>query len=86
MVESVQSHDDATVLMADAILLPKGLTYDQALIVKGETITAIEPIKSVSATYPQAKRVDLPGQVIMPGFVNAHQHGSGLTSISAWQS
>src|SRR4029077_729019 len=33
------------------------------------------------ATYPQAKRVDLPGQVIMPGFVNAHQHGSGLTSI-----
>src|SRR5215468_11049951 len=73
--------NDVTVLTADAILLPQGLAVDHALVVAGEVIAAIEPVKMIDGAYPQSKRIDFSGHVIMPGFVNAHQHGSGLTSI-----
>jgi cytosine/adenosine deaminase-related metal-dependent hydrolase len=45
-----------------------------AVLVEGERIAALGPIGRLSAAHPGAVRVDLPGCVLAPGFVNLHAH------------
>lgn len=47
---------------------------DHAVLVRDGRISAILPTGVALERYPRAARVDLPGQVLMPGLVNAHAH------------
>ncbi|MBU8546625.1 MULTISPECIES: amidohydrolase family protein [Roseomonadaceae] len=50
------------------------------LVAEGR-ITAIGPLDDLAVMAPGAERLHLEGCVLMPGLVNAHQHGRGLTQI-----
>jgi cytosine/adenosine deaminase-related metal-dependent hydrolase len=45
-----------------------------AVLVEGERIAAVGPAGQLAAAHPGASRVDLPGCVLAPGFVNLHSH------------
>ncbi|MEJ1156668.1 amidohydrolase family protein [Prosthecomicrobium sp. N25] len=49
----------------------------EAVLVDGRDIVAVGP---ESELPPGAERIRLPGQLLMPGFVNAHQHGRGISN------
>jgi 5-methylthioadenosine/S-adenosylhomocysteine deaminase len=65
---------DLVVTMDDALTV---LT-DAAVLVIGDTITAVGPAAELAAAHPDADRVDLPGRLLMPGLVNAHHHSGML--------
>ena len=45
-----------------------------AVLVEGERIAAVGDAARLAAAHPGASRVDLPGCVLAPGFVNLHSH------------
>ena len=47
---------------------------DGAVVIDGEVIREVGDCASMKAKYPDAEWVDAHGQVIMPGFINAHTH------------
>ena len=47
-----------------------------ALIMHGETISAIIPKEKLDQAFPEAEKIDLPGRVLMPGLINAHAHSA----------
>jgi 5-methylthioadenosine/S-adenosylhomocysteine deaminase len=51
---------------------------DYALVIEGDRIKSLLPYAELMANdeYQQAEIIDLPGQVLMPGLVNAHTHAS----------
>jgi 5-methylthioadenosine/S-adenosylhomocysteine deaminase len=50
-----------------------------SVLVEGERIAAVGPDAQL---VPQAAGVvDLPGTLLMPGLVNAHQHGRGISQV-----
>ncbi len=49
--------------------------------VSGARIAAVGPLDEVRRAAPGAERMALAGQVLMPGLVNAHQHGRGITAL-----
>lgn len=65
-------HERATLLVPDAVLTTKGLERDRAVLVDGGEIAALGPAAEFAA-WPGA-RIDLAGQMLMPGFVDAHHH------------
>lgn len=75
---------DASLLVPEAVLTggpSPELMAGAAVLVRGSTIAAVGPEAQLAAAAPQAERIALPGQLVMPGLVNAHQHGRGLTQI-----
>ncbi|MEM8854482.1 MAG: amidohydrolase family protein [Pseudomonadota bacterium] len=51
------------------------------MAVDGPLVAAVGPHESVSARYREAERLRLDGTVLLPGLINAHQHGRGLSQI-----
>jgi cytosine/adenosine deaminase-related metal-dependent hydrolase len=45
-----------------------------AVLVEGDRIAAVGDAGQLAATHPDASRIDLPGCVLAPGFVNLHSH------------
>jgi cytosine/adenosine deaminase-related metal-dependent hydrolase len=45
-----------------------------AVLADGDTIRAVDEESVLRAAYPDAEYVDAHGQLIMPGFINAHTH------------
>lgn len=77
MVESV-------ILVPDFVLpgpAQTTLVRDTAVLVEGHTITAIGALADIEASKPDAKRIELLDCLLMPGLVNAHQHGRGLSQL-----
>jgi 5-methylthioadenosine/S-adenosylhomocysteine deaminase len=54
---------------------------DTAVLVAANKIVGIGPAGDLLRCEPSARRIDLPRSMLMPGFVNAHQHGRGLSQI-----
>lgn len=54
---------------------------DGAILVDGERIATIGPGDELRARYPDVAMIGGPGHVVLPGFIDAHQHGRGLTSM-----
>jgi len=52
-----------------------------AVGVDGGRIWAIDSVSELQAQRPDAELLTLPGTLLMAGFVNAHQHGRGLSQI-----
>ncbi|MET8982895.1 N-acetylglucosamine-6-phosphate deacetylase [Streptomyces sp. NPDC004539] len=64
---------ESTILTGARVVLPSG-TAVRDLAVHGERITAAPP--------PNARRIDLTGHHLVPGFVDLHNHGGGGASFS----
>ena len=53
----------------------------QSVLVQGTKIVAYGARIELEAANPAASRVELADSILMPGFVNSHQHGRGLSQI-----
>jgi 5-methylthioadenosine/S-adenosylhomocysteine deaminase len=62
---------DAAVVTVDA---NGTIHHGGALAVEGDRIAAVGATADLTARYPRAERVPLPGRAIFPGFANAHTH------------
>src|SRR6266481_80881 len=73
-----------TILVPEAIL-PRAdsasLRVGVAIAVENSRIAAIDRPEQLRLRWPAGTMLDLPGCLIMPGLVNAHQHGRGLSQI-----
>ncbi|GAB2746227.1 amidohydrolase [Salinifilum aidingensis] len=64
---------DPLLLAPELVLLPDGPTREQAVLVAGGEFRDIGPAQRLSARHG-TEPVHLPGQLLMPGFVDAHHH------------
>ena len=71
--------------MSQTLLLPRWLLTMKAgedtlenhcLLIDGERIAAVGPHAELIAKYPQAERVELPEQIVIPGLINGHAHSA----------
>ena len=71
--------------MSQTLLLPRWLLTmkpgedtleHHALLIDGERIAAIGPRDELIAQHPQAARVELPEQILIPGLINGHAHSA----------
>lgn len=51
------------------------------LLILNGTVAEIADAAHLRARVGDAETIELPGQVVMAGFVNAHQHGRGITQF-----
>ncbi|WP_406865124.1 amidohydrolase family protein [Streptomyces sp. HUAS MG47] len=61
-------------LTPDAVLLPEGPADGFAVVVADGTFQAVGPAAELRRTHPHLHAVELPGHLLMPGFVDAHHH------------
>ncbi len=54
---------------------------DAAVVVDGSTIEAAGPYTELRAQHPEAEEIGGPGHLLIPGLVNGHSHGRGLTDF-----
>jgi 5-methylthioadenosine/S-adenosylhomocysteine deaminase len=59
----------------------EGIIQGGAVFVSGKRIIEVGRYQDLKTQYPTATVVGSPRFWVMPGFVNAHQHGKGLTSF-----
>ncbi len=68
----------ADLILTNAIVLTmdeKFAHYEPgAVVVNGDSITAVGPDAEIRAAYSAKETLDCGGKVLMPGFVNAHTH------------
>jgi 5-methylthioadenosine/S-adenosylhomocysteine deaminase len=71
--------------MTTTLLLPRWLLTmkpgepvleGHGVLIDGERIAAVGPREALLAQYPQAARVELPEQILIPGLINAHAHSA----------
>ncbi|MFE5026273.1 amidohydrolase family protein [Streptomyces sp. NPDC056656] len=61
-------------LVPDAVLLPEGPADGWAVTIDDGRFEAVGPADELERAHPQLPAVRLPGQLLMPGFVDAHHH------------
>lgn len=71
--------------MAATVLLPRWLVpvrprlqvlEQMAVVIESETITAILPRQQAVEDYQDARHIELPEHVLLPGFINTHTHSA----------
>jgi 5-methylthioadenosine/S-adenosylhomocysteine deaminase len=71
----------AAYLIADPDLLENAVIRDGALVMKEDVVVAIGPWQDLEEKYRGLELLDIPYQsLVMPGLVNAHHHGRGLST------
>ena len=69
-------------LVTDPTGLPEsGLVEDAALLVEGSRIAGIGEWRALRQRFPDAETFGSARHLVLPGFVNAHHHGRGLSSV-----
>ena len=69
-------------LVTDPTGLPEsGLVEDAALLVEGSRIAEIGEWRALRQRFPDAETFGSAHHLVLPGFVNAHHHGRGLSSV-----
>lgn len=69
-------------VVTDASKLPRGgLLENGAVAVESDRIAAVGPYEELKGRYPQAEEIGSERHVVIPGLVNTHHHGWGLTSL-----
>ncbi len=58
---------------------------DGALYAEAGRVVAIGPRAALEARWPAARRLGGAAQLVLPGFVNAHAHGRGLSTFQMGQ-
>ncbi|WP_418960137.1 amidohydrolase family protein [Streptomyces tritici] len=61
-------------LVPDAVLLPEGPADGFAVVVADGAFLAVGPAEELRRAHPHLDGVELPGHLLMPGFVDAHHH------------
>jgi 5-methylthioadenosine/S-adenosylhomocysteine deaminase len=69
-----------TVLLLPRLLVPvrpRLQVFEQmAVVIEGETISAVMPRSEAFEKYQDAARIELPEHVLVPGFINMHTHAA----------
>ena len=69
-------------VVTDPSTLPgSGLVADAALLVQGSEIAEIGEWRALRERFPDAETFGSERHLVLPGFVNAHHHGRGLSSV-----
>ena len=69
-------------VVADAATVSSGgLIEEGAVAVEGDSVAAVGRYDDLKARYPDAEEIGGEGHVVIPGLVNTHHHGWGLTSF-----
>ncbi|MFQ5873879.1 MAG: amidohydrolase family protein [Dehalococcoidia bacterium] len=71
----------ADYVVQDAAAGPAGVLRTGALYIEGGRIAAVGPQDQLRAMYPQASVLGGRGRLAIPGLVNAHSHGRGLSTL-----
>lgn len=77
------NESDELLLRPEVVLTPEGPQYNFGVVVKDQKFLAVGPAEKLTADHLLAKAIDLPGRLLMPGFIDTHQHlaqafGKGL--------
>jgi 5-methylthioadenosine/S-adenosylhomocysteine deaminase len=56
------------------LMLPDGPAAGHAVVISSGTFTAIGPRDNIAAQHPHLTAVEMPGMLLMPGFIDAHHH------------
>jgi 5-methylthioadenosine/S-adenosylhomocysteine deaminase len=71
----------AAYVIADPTLLETSVIRDGALVFKDDVVVAVGPWHELQETYRGLEPLDIPYQsLVLPGLVNAHHHGRGLST------
>jgi 5-methylthioadenosine/S-adenosylhomocysteine deaminase len=65
---------DDLLLVPERLLLETGCESGQALVVRGGAIADVGPREEILAKHRGLAPLELPGHLIMPGFIDAHTH------------
>lgn len=57
------------------------LLSDAAVVVQADRIVAVGPLAELAAAYPDSEHLGSNEFAVMPGFINAHHHSHGTTTI-----
>lgn len=58
-------------------VIPEGAVYERcALVVNDQKIEGIVPVDEANQQYQASEKIELPGQALLPGLVNAHGHAA----------
>ncbi|MGH6954763.1 MAG: amidohydrolase family protein, partial [Alphaproteobacteria bacterium] len=69
-------------VVSDPRRLPdEGLVEDGAVLVSGESVTAVGPFAALRRENREATVIGSGRHLVMPGLVNAHSHGRGLAAL-----
>lgn len=71
----------ARCLLRSPHLIPdagSGVIHDAGVLLEDGRIQAVGRFRTLSATYPLARVVDCDGEVLLPGFIDAHSHGRAM--------
>src|SRR5438552_16740902 len=72
---SQQSFDAAEMLLVPGqLMLPAGPVGGHAVVIANGVFSAVGPAEELLSKYPQLNAVEMPGMVLMPGFIDAHHH------------
>ena len=69
----------APLAIPDALAEPQ---RDFAIVVEGHHIIDIGVHTAMQAAHPEATHTELPNMLMMPGFINSHDHGRGYGTAS----
>ena len=66
-------------VISDPARLPDGGIIDNgAVAIEDELIADVGPYETLKARFPDAKEIGSSAHIVMPGLVNAHDHGRGI--------
>jgi cytosine/adenosine deaminase-related metal-dependent hydrolase len=66
----------------DPALLPDGgIVEDGAVAIDGGKVVAVDRRDRLAREYPDTEQLGSPDDVVLPGLVNTHSHGWGLTTL-----
>src|SRR5690242_20691104 len=69
-------------VVSDPLLLPAGgLIEDGALLIEDGVVHAVGQWQELRAGEPATPCLGSPATIVVPGFVNAHHHGRGLSAV-----
>lgn len=61
-------------LVPGQLMLPAGPVSGHAVVIANGVFSAIGPAHELQSKYPNLKPVEMPGMLLMPGFIDAHHH------------
>lgn len=73
-LNSSHSLNSPHIFEPDAVLLPTGIVRNTAVLVEAGRFAAVDAPECLRHQHPHAQVVPLPGRLLMPGFIDAHQH------------